>query len=64
MQSNTSNGASVRSTFPRNPRRKALLVFFLILVGIITIASTVAVYADVTTDGYRHHAAQKSLSFS
>lgn len=49
---------------PTKPQRKAHLVFFLIFVGIVAIASAIAVYADVATDGYRYHAAQKALRFS
>ncbi len=62
--SNTSNGASVRSTFPRNPKRKAPLVFLLLIVGVLAVASAAAVIVDVKTDGYQYRADQESLRFS
>jgi hypothetical protein len=62
--SNTSKGASVWSTFPRNPYERLLLVFFLLFVAILTVASAVAVMTDVKTDGYSHHAQQQTLRFS
>ena len=49
---------------PTKPQRKAPLVFLLLIVGILAIASTVAVVADIKNDGYRHHAHQRTLRFS
>ena len=64
-QSNTSKGASVWSTFPRNPYERHLLVFALLtIIGILALTSLVAVYSDIKTDGYGYHAARKELSFS
>ncbi|MHA6669559.1 hypothetical protein ACX3O0_11895 [Homoserinimonas sp. A447] len=36
----------------------------LTIIGILAITSIVAVYSDIKTDGYSHHAAQKELQFS
>jgi hypothetical protein len=39
-------------------------VFFILFVAMLAIASTVAVVADVRTDGYSYHAQQQTLRFS
>jgi hypothetical protein len=46
---------------PTKPQRKAPLVFFLVIIGILAIASAAAVFADVRTDGYDFHAHQHSV---
>ena len=49
---------------PTKPQRKAPLVFFLLIVAVLAIASTAAVLVDVKTDGYTHHAHQQTLRFA
>jgi hypothetical protein len=49
---------------PTKPQRKAPLVFFLLFVAVLAIASTAAVMADVKTDGYSHHAHLQTVRFS
>ena len=46
---------------PTKPQRKAPLVFLIAFIGILAIASTAAVVADVKTDGYHYHAHQHTM---
>ena len=39
-------------------------MFLLLIVAVLAIASTVAVVADVKTDGYSYYANQQTLRFS
>jgi len=49
---------------PTKPQRKVPLVFLLLIVGVLAVASTAAVIVDVKTDGYQFHADRKTLRFS
>jgi hypothetical protein len=50
---------------PTKPLRKALLVFVILtFIGILAIASVLAIYSDVKTDGYDYHAHQQTPRFS
>ena len=39
-------------------------MFLILIIGILAVASAVAVVVDVKTDGYAHHAHQQTLRFS
>jgi hypothetical protein len=49
---------------PTKPQRKAPLVFLLLIVGVLAVASAAAVIVDVKTDGYQYRADQETLRFS
>jgi len=49
---------------PTKPQRKVPLVFLLLIVGVLAVASAAAVFVDVKTDGYKFKADQTTLSFS
>jgi hypothetical protein len=39
-------------------------VFFLLFIAVLAVASAVAVFTDIKTDGYSYHAQQQTLRFS